>query len=146
MKIACIAVGTHKNVLEIKIQCFLTIPSSDVAYKDICNVVCVANALRLFQLFDRPIPPQRNKYRQEVLAKAGNGNHCNQMADVSCTPATVTRVGLNFGCEVNLHGTPKSMQVINPSCTHVSKGVICLSAFTLYVDRCLGNESVLDRC
>lgn len=47
---------------------------------------------------------------------------------------------------VSLHSVFERMQVINPRCTHVSKVMICLSAFPLHVGSCLGNKSVFDSC
>ena len=142
----CTGIGTLEHMLEIKIQRLLTVPSSEMTYKDLYNMMYVTKALRLFQLFLRHAFPRRNKHCQVVLPKPDNGNHFNKTSDFSRIPSTVTGVVLNCGCKVSLHRASKRMQVINPRCTHVSKVMICLSAFTLPVESCLGNKSVFDRC
>lgn len=115
-------------------------------YKYLYHMVYVTKALRLSQLFLRHEFPRRNKHCQLVLPKPENGNHFNKMSDFSHIPSRVTGVVSNCGCKVSLHSASKRMQVINPRCTHVSKVVICLSAFTLHAESCLGNNSVFDRC
>lgn len=131
----CTGIGTQEHMLEIKIQCLLTVPSSETAYKDLYNMVYVTKALRLFQLFLRHAFPRRNKHCQVVLPKPKNGNHFTKMPDFSHIPSTVTGVVLNCGYKVSLHSASKRMQVVNPRCTHVSKVMIIrLSAFTLHVE------------
>lgn len=122
----CTGIGMLEHMLQIKIKCLLTVPSGEMTYKDLYNMVYVTKALRLFQLFPRYAFPRRNKPCQAVLPKQENGKHFNKMPDFSHIPSTVTGVVLNCGCKVSLHSASKRMQVINPRCTHVSKVMICL--------------------
>lgn len=142
----CTDTGTLDHMLEIKIQCLLTIHSSEMTCKDLCTMMYVMKALRLFQLFLRHVFPRRNKHCPAVTPKPENGKHLNKISDILPVPSTVTGVGLNCGCKVNFHSVSKRTRVINPRGTPVSKVMICLSAFTFHVVSCLGNKSVYNRC